>query len=273
METKEPQHPHPIVVNRMGGLGNQLFQYAAARAVAHHHPGQIYVQEETDNPHNHKKYDYALIFMKHAVVAQVSPSYRHEFHQASSFVPWQPETIHPPVKLFGYFQYLPAIQPILFDLVLEYRDALCPFRPHFVSPETSLFIHVRRGDYLKLPQYHYIQTKTYYENAFREWRKHYVGDDFHVFLMSDDPEWCREQSWSFPYILYENDDEVQTLAMMSQCTAGAIISNSSFSYWVPCCPRVPVSFTQRDGLQKPSIIYSLLTGVVSKDRTMYDWRI
>jgi hypothetical protein len=232
METEERPY-HPIVVNRMGGLGNQLFQYAAARAVAHHHPGQIYVEQETENSHNHKQYDYARIFMKHAVVVGTAPSCPHAFHQGSSFAPWQPENIHPPVKLNGYFQYLPPIQPILSDLVLEYKDALGPFCRDVVHPDTSLFIHVRRGDYLKLPHYHYIQTKTYYENAFKKWREQYKGgdDDFHVFLMSDDPEWCRDQPWSFPYTLYENDDEVQTLALMSQCRAGAIISNSSFSYW------------------------------------------
>lgn len=226
---KQPEHF--IVVNRMGGLGNQLFQYAAARAVAHHHPGQIYVEEETENPHNHKKYNYALIFMKQAVLVHTPPTCSHEFHQVSSFVPWHPDAIHPPVKLYGYFQYFHALQPILLDLVLEYKNALSPFLSDFVNPETSLFIHVRRGDYLKLPHYHYIQTKKYYENAFCEWRKRNVGNDVHVFLMSDDPQWCRDQSWTFPYTLYENEDEVQTLALMSQCQAGAIISNSSFSYW------------------------------------------
>jgi len=222
--------PPYVVVNRMGGLGNQLFQYAAARVVAHHHPGTlIYVGKETENPHNHKQYDYAAIFMKHATVKQVVCP--HEFHQGSSFVPWDPQQIQVPVRLCGYFQYFPALEPILFDLVWEFKNALYPFLPQRINPDTALFIHVRRGDYLKLPHYHYIQTKAYYENAFHEWRKRYRGDDFHIFLLSDDPQWCREQSWSFPFILYENNDEVQTMAFMSQCQAGAIISNSSFSYW------------------------------------------
>ena len=232
-----------VVVNRMGGLGNQLFQYAAARAVAHYHPNiQIYVEEEKENTHNHKKYDYALIFMKDATVISADFPCPTQFHQSSSFVPWHPETINPPVKLYGYFQYFPALQPILFDIVWDYKKALYPFLAQFVNPDTSLFIHVRRGDYLRLPHYHYIQTKTYYENAFQQWRKHYMGDDFHVFLMSDDPQWCREQSWSFPYTLYENDDEVQTLALMSQCEAGAIISNSSFSYWGAMLSQSPHVF-------------------------------
>lgn len=216
----------------MGGLGNQLFQYAAARAVAHHHPGVvIYMEEETENPHNQRGYDYAALFMRHAVV-RAGLACPREFHPASSFAPWRPEEVHPPVRLNGYFQYLPAIQPILPDLVGEFREALHPFLPRFhLDPEKSVFVHVRRGDYLGKPDYHYTQTLAYYEEAFRQWRQHCKGDDFQVFMVSDDPFWCRCQQWSFPYTLYENEDEVQTLALMSQCHSGAILANSTFSYW------------------------------------------
>ena len=227
-------------------MANQLFQYAAARALVYHHPEtQIYVEEEKDNPHNVKRYDYAKIFMKHAIVVK-EMSCPFEFHQDSSFVPWYPETLHPSLKLCGYFQYLPAIVPILPDLVREFQQALYPFLPCSIDPFSSMFIHIRRGDYLQLPHYHFIQTPMYYEKAFQEWRKRYVGNDFTVFMMSDDPDWCREQPWSFPYKLYENDDEIKTLALMSQCQAGAIIANSSFSYWGAMLSQSPHVFYPRD---------------------------
>ena len=217
----------------MGGMGNQLFQYAAARAVAHQHPGVVvYVEEETENSHNHMGYDYAELFMRDARVMRTRILCPIEFHQKSSFAPWCPKDVQPPVRLNGYFQYLPAILPILPDLVGEFQEALQPFLPHFaLEPEKSLFIHVRRGDYLKKSDYHYIQTFSYYEEAFRQWRQRFTGDNFKVFMVSDDPFWCRCQPWSFPYTLYDNEDEVQTLALMSQCRAGAIIANSTFSYW------------------------------------------
>jgi hypothetical protein len=228
-------HPAPILVNRMGGLGNQLFQYAAARAVAFHHPHtQIYVETETENSHNHKKYEYASLFMKQAILLpspSLLPPTLNEFHQKSSFFPWSPETISPPVRLYGYFQYYPAIQPIIPNLVKEWKQALQPFLDTTLSEEKTVFLHVRRGDYLCLPHYHYVQTKTYYENAFQQWKTTYPSDDYQLFLVSEDWEWCRQQDWSFPYQLYEDADEIKTLAFMSQCKAGAIIGNSSFSYW------------------------------------------
>lgn len=223
-----------VLVNRMGGLGNQLFQYAAARAVAYHHPGvMIYVEEETENIHNHRGYDYASLFMRDARVVPTGMSCPREFHPVSGFAPWHPEEVHPPIRLNGYFQYLPAIMPVLPDLVVEFQEALQPFLPmrFILDPEKSLFVHVRRGDYLKTPQYHYTQTIGYYEEAFRQWRLRFKGDDFQVFIVSDDPSWCRCQPWSFPYTLYENEDEIHTLAFMSQCRAGAILANSTFSYW------------------------------------------
>lgn len=234
-----------VLVNRMGGLGNQLFQYAAARAVAHHHPGiQIYVEEERDNIHNKDGRDYARIFMKHAIVAAMeTPFAANEFHQGNSFVPWYPKDIPVPIKLCGYFQYLPAIEPILPELLEEFRMALEPFCFPSIDPEKCVFIHVRRGDYLNLPQYHYIQTRAYYENAFKKWREQYKGDDdFHVFLISNDADWCLSQKWSFPFILYNNPDEIRTLALMSQCGAGAIIGNSSFSYWGALLSKSPLVF-------------------------------
>jgi hypothetical protein len=239
-----------VIVNRMGGLGNQLFQYAAARAVARHHPeAQIYIGNETENSHNHKCYDYANLFMKYAVLEE-GISCGDEFRQSGPFTPWHPETLSPPIKLCGYFQYFPAIEKVLPDLIVEFKGALQNFIPEFVDPKKSVFIHVRRGDYLRLPGYHYIQTQAYYENAFREWLKRYQGDDFNVFMVSDDPQWCRDQPWSFPRILYENDDEIATLALMSQCQAGAIIANSSFSYWGAILTESPNVFYPKNWINE-----------------------
>ena len=227
---KKKQKRMIVLVNRMGGLGNQLFQYAAARAVVFHHPqSYLAVEDERDNSHNHKHYDYAQIFMKDALCLRDCSF--NEFHQRSSFAPWDPVMMELPVKLCGYFQYYPALVPILKDVIQQFKEALQPYCQQEVCQDTSVFLHVRRGDYLNLPHYHYVQSKDYYEEAFRQWKHQYGDHPFQLFLISDDPVWCREQSWSFPFVLYDNEDEVETLALMSQCRAGAIIANSSYSYW------------------------------------------
>lgn len=220
-----------VFMNRMGGLGNQLFQYAAARSVASYYPNtQIYMDIEKHNCHNHLAHDYACIFMKDVII-KPNITCSNEYHETYSFAPWHPKNFKLPIKLFGYFQYLPAIEPVIKDLVTEFQKALKPFCLYTFNPQTTVFIHVRRGDYLQVLDNKNILTKSYYEKAFSEWRKRFIGNDFKIFLISDDLEWCRHQLWTFPYELYESQDEIQTLALMSNCRAGAIIANSTFSYW------------------------------------------
>ena len=231
-----------VFMNRMGGLGNQLFQYAAAKSIAYHHPNtQIYMDVERYNCHNHLGYDYASIFMKDAIIRH-DIKCRNEFNETFSFAPWHPKNFTIPIKLFGYFQYLPAIQSILDMVVKEYEEGLKPFCTFSFDPHKTVFIHVRRGDYVEILGESNLLSKSYYEKAFEQWRQHYKGTDFHVFIVSDDHEWCRNQEWTFPYTLYESQDEIQTLALMSQCKAGAIIANSTFSFWGAMISQSPLVF-------------------------------
>lgn len=252
-----------IVANRMGGLGNQLFQYAAAKAVAHYHPNSLIIMEpERDNPHNRLGYNYANILIgqeddtHHPLDLDDTPL--PAFKQGSAFMPWHPQHVCPPIQLHGYFQYLPAIQPILDGLIGELVDALGPFRSRHedVDEEKTVFMHVRRGDYLRLPDFHYIQPTTYYEKAFNMWKQIYpYHDDYKLYILSDDPEWCSAQPWTFQYTIYNSKDELETIALMSKCKAGAIIGNSTFSYWGALLSKTDKVFYPRQWIGEP--IYGL----------------
>jgi hypothetical protein len=53
-------------------------------------------------------------------------------------------------------------------------------------------------------------------------------------VISDDVAWCREQELftEFPAIeIVDEPDELNGLALMSLCCGGAIIANSTFSWW------------------------------------------
>lgn len=222
-----------VFVDRVGGLGNQLFQYAAACAVAHHHPNsEIVVSQEKNNPHNHHGHDYAKLLMRRArLLGDGEYMESNKCRPDTSFTPWCPEKVSVPVHMCGYFQYYPAVRLVLPSLLEEWRLALRVYCSLMVDEEKSMFMHVRRGDYLSSPDYFHIQTQQYYENAFSEWKKKFVGNEFHVFFITNDAEWCRQQDWSFTYTIHDEPDEVRVLAFMSQCKAGAVIANSTFSYW------------------------------------------
>ena len=108
--------------------------------------------------------------------------------------------------------------------------------------ENPIFLHVRRGDYVRQPENHPVCPYSYYEKALKEF-----PEDTPVFVFSDDLEWCREHFTDDRFVMAEenlkynhtsdtNDGRVKSyvpyydLCMMSLCS-GAIIANSSMSWW------------------------------------------
>ena len=57
--------------------------------------------------------------------------------------------------------------------------------------EDTCSIHVRRGDYLGLPNHHPTQPIEYYIQAIK-----LIGEDKHYVIFSDDIKWC-EENFSF----------------------------------------------------------------------------
>lgn len=91
-------------------------------------------------------------------------------------------------------------------------------------------IHVRRGDYLNLSQYHFNLGLDYYEQAMEIMgKKKYI-------VFSNDIAWCKEQSLFKGCIFYQGGDgsrtweDLKDFYSMSGCN-NFILSNSTFPYW------------------------------------------
>jgi len=100
---------------------------------------------------------------------------------------------------------------------------------------TTAFIHVRQGDYKKLS---WEQPDTYYINALTKLNELDTDNAIETILIfSDNISWCETQMDKWRNIApkkkieTKDADELQTLYMMMQCKAGAIISGSTFSAW------------------------------------------
>ena len=85
-----------------------------------------------------------------------------------------------------------------------------------------VFIHFRAYGTEGVERYHPEQTKEYYEKAV----EHFPGKKFIVF--SDDLEKAKKILPS--NFIFHSDEEMKDFYMMTQCD-GAIISNSTFSWW------------------------------------------
>src|SRR5229473_2861580 len=103
--------------------------------------------------------------------------------------------------------------------------------------ERSVFVHVRRTDYVGNP-YHVVLPMDYYREAAA-----LIAAKVHdpvFFIFSDDPEWC-EANFKLPYhttiagnfdrtVEHHLGREDAELYLMRQC-GHAIMANSSYSWW------------------------------------------
>ena len=104
-----------------------------------------------------------------------------------------------------------------------------------MEKETSVSVHIRRGDYLDPPNFAIlgnIATTEYYDGAMEYFR---VKDpSTHFYIFTSDHEYARERySDESRYTIVDwntGKNSVQDLMLMSHCK-GNICANSTFSFW------------------------------------------
>ena len=251
-----------IVSKLIGGLGNQLFQYAVARQLAHIHNTSVLLdihQFETYKLHKYSlqpfKINASLISKKQlekytqlgamerfkAKIRKRTPARPKNFIKEKHYH-FDPKILDcsDNVYLDGYWQsekYFKNISNIL-------KKELTPINEQTgkdkiiadqILSSNSVSIHLRRGDYITNSR-----TKDYHGNCtieyFLECIENIAGKvfDLKFFVFSDDPGWCHENlKIQYPITIVDHntaDYNYQDLRLMSQCKHN-IIANSSFSWW------------------------------------------
>jgi hypothetical protein len=141
----------------------------------------------------------------------------------------------------GYFQsrkYIDDIRDVILSTVclkekkdIDAKNLSVKLIRDKANGKKCIFLHVRRGDYLNLSHYHYNLPIDYYISAIKNFKE---KEDCLFVVFSDDMEYCKEV---FSDILQKDEvyycktskDYVE-LMIMSEMD-GAIIANSSFSWW------------------------------------------
>jgi hypothetical protein len=222
-----------LILDCMGGLGNQLFQYAGGLAVSAH--SKVYISKPRNNGHSGKDYREMFFGRLPKYVTEYPPNNIPSVGPPDAFVPWNPADIKVDQlsRLHAYFQYLPAIEsviPVIVQDVNTYLSSLQDtMRDKYKITElyNTAFLHVRRGDYLTTPHgLHWLQDEAYYTAALKRF-----PDTLRWLVVSDDPAWCRAQPWLSRYEIVDEPDEIAGLALQSLCRGGAIIANSTYSWW------------------------------------------
>lgn len=168
-------------------------------------------------------WDKAHYFRYHIPQAQITISHRQVYKEkrfAYDDIPF----VAPNMDLEGYFQSWKY-----FDHVKDFIKLYFTFSSQVISsaimpddPINYTAVHVRRGDYLTLSDYHYNLGMDYYNKAMEM-----LPGKFMIF--SDDPNWCKENFKGDNIHISENR-EAADLFLMTLCR-NVIMANSSFSWW------------------------------------------
>jgi hypothetical protein len=256
-----------IVVKLMGGLGNQMFQYAFGKQLAIKNKTKLFVDlsflQDRSFKENFTYRDYELnsfnVEENLATDKDIS-----KFNKVTGAVPLMsllltlripvplylrephfhffPKALHAPSNTYldGYWQsekYFSGIKEILQkeftpNKPLSAGSALLLER---IKKEKLISIHVRRTDYVTIQhisQYHGACTAEYYQQAIEIISNKIDNPSFIVF--SDEPEWFRRNMRITYPVIYADENtgkrNFEDLFLMSKC-AHNIIANSSFSWW------------------------------------------
>ncbi len=250
-----------ICVKLEGGLGNQMFQYAAGRALAQRHntdlildtaalnrTGSKYTARDFELKHFRVKSqlsspeDFRLIRLLHRFPRLVNlfSNWRLYVEDSLSFnVAFKelPDSTY----LSGYWQSFLYFSDFAKNIYEDFQptEELSQFSKeisHQIISCESVSLHVRRGDYVTLKSaanMHGTLAESYYSKAIEHVFSSLANPV--IFIFSDDPDWCKA-NLIFPFgsVRYVNHNvgsaAWQDLMLMSQCRHN-IIANSSFSWW------------------------------------------
>ena len=252
-----------VIVRLMGGLGNQMFQYAAGRrmALAHKVPLELDVSwfaGSLDRVYSLHALDIPEAFATPEEVRQLrGPStngiarlafrlrrrwrigYPWTWIHERGLSPFDRRVLDAGERTYldGYWQSEKYFDDVADTIRREFTikvppDARSREIAAQVAATDSVSVHVRRGDYVADPQKSQARnvcTPDYYERSVR--RVAEACGNPHLFLFSDDPDWvARKLRFAHPTTLVRHGSDHEDLRLMSLCRHH-IIANSSFSWW------------------------------------------
>jgi hypothetical protein len=218
-----------ITANLRGGLGNQMFQIAAAYNIALENNDECAFNLTIINSDNCV---FNLISYKGNVfkkIKDLSPLWEPEFNFYYDGCIYNPPPYFENMRIDGYFQsekYFKKHKIEVIDLFTD-RDIVSGIKNRY-NFENSMAIHVRRGDYLHRPKIFPIPSVNYFKRGITFIDNKAQID--RIYVISDDIPWCKGNLTDGRMIFIEGNPDHIDLYIQSLCNHN-IIANSSFSWW------------------------------------------
>ena len=253
-----------VVIRPIGGLGNQLFVYAAGKALSHRQSIPLRIDKSHFEKYPLRLFEldsFESFFEESQTGNQLS-----SLLTKSIFSGWSrvrrlvKKIIHGPRSIFdqafifnptllkvrrhegleGYFQSWRYFGEVADELRQEIRSVVSPsnFYTHLqkevARAEVSVAIHVRRGDYVS-SSYMGVVPEAYYQRALGLLQE-LVGD-FRIYLFSDDVKLLHDEGFLAGWrnrvrvvITPDNSRPIESLNLIAQCDH-VVMANSTFSWW------------------------------------------
>ena len=246
-----------IVTRLIGGLGNQMFQYAAGRALALRHGVDLKLDRRAFDHYGLRGYGLeAFALTPVDAEAQDIPPARgpsrlrrmlggqpHTYRLSERSLRFDPAVLNAPrgAYLDGYWQSERYFTDHAAAIRADFVITAPPAPPNAdmlarIAGARTVSIHVRRGDYVSNPEalaVHGTCPPNYYAAAV-ELLQSRVGADLLGVVFSDDHAWARANlKLPIPTLHADQNDAAtahEDLRLMSACRHH-IVANSTFSWW------------------------------------------
>lgn len=246
-----------IIVKIIGGIGNQLFQYAFAKALAQHNP-DVFLDISDYRFYDDRQFDLACFHISLPIasekqVAQFLPvagrkakiqrffrdvfqkNYLYFQEKQGDFEENILKKYNENTYFDGYWQSYRYFEGINLKNDLTFKTKALEQNKIFIEKiqnSKSVSLHIRRGDYVNKADVNKIfrvLELDYYKKSI-ELISQKISP--HFFVFSDDIDWAKEHlQTGFPQTFIDTQNpNFEDLRLMSLCKHH-IIANSSFSWW------------------------------------------
>jgi len=261
------------IVRIIGGLGNQMFQYALFLALKHKFPDETILIDaslmRSYKVHNGLEIDRVFgVDLPQASFFQLLkltiPTYNYKLSRLiNNILPKRKTEFGDPAGYFdidevlltgdryydGYWLHFEYFEDCVEEIknVYTFKSPLNDRNRRILDKirlaVNSVSIHVRRGDFLKSPLYTGICDVNYYQSAINYLLK--IKQQCEFFVFSDDIEWCKKYiaplfgENCYYFIDWNNgNDSPIDMQLMAECQNN-IIANSTFSWWAAFLNNTP----------------------------------
>ncbi len=247
-----------IVVKLMGGLGNQMFQFAAGKALALHLGTTLklddsYLNRNSNGKYTQRKFELGGFKLSEKLIgilhlykfdSKLIRGFNRLFRFKSSVL--NESNTHYQTNFFetkdnaliiGYWQsekyFKLHEKQIRNDFIIDdhFLNGIEENKAKVLG-SNSVSLHVRRGDYVTNTHsnyFHGVCGINYYEDAVK-----FISNsvsNLELFVFSDDIEWCKENlKFNYAINFIDTKSAYKDLYLMQNCKHN-IIANSSFSWW------------------------------------------